>query len=145
MTPTREQLTDLLERVEGATGADREIDALFVAVLNNAQLRPYPPSDDFGPKNRWQFWSLDGAHFLGNEGTPKFKVEPITASLDAALALLARVLPGRVVRLSISERVSTAQLTSPLRDDRARHAGSTPALALLSAMLRAMLEMTDDQ
>ena len=114
---TRQQITDLLERVEGATGASFD---LFVRIVRACGVY-----DDMDAR----FWDLLRAG----------------AYTDAALALLARVLPGRVVRLSISERVSTAQLTSPLRDDGARHAGSTPALAILSAMLRALIaEMTDE-
>lgn len=84
-------LSELLERVEACTGPDREIDAEIVAWLNNASVRRYPPTDDFGPRDRWQFWSLDGAHFLGSEG--KFPVPPLTASIDAALALVEKRIP----------------------------------------------------
>ncbi len=77
--------SDLLTRLEAASGGDRELDALVVARQNNALLKPYPPATDFGPSAKWQFWSLDGKHFLGNES--KFPVPPLTASMDAVRAL----------------------------------------------------------
>lgn len=84
---------ELIAKLEALSGPDREIDAAIVASLNNAIVKRYPPTDDFGPKNRWQFWSEDGKHFLGSEG--KYPVPPYTASLDATIALVERLLPGR--------------------------------------------------
>lgn len=78
----REELIAALEKAEAP---DRDFDSAIVALNNNSLCRPYPPSDDFGPKNRWQFWSLDGRHFLGSE--TKFKVPYYTSSIDAALTL----------------------------------------------------------
>lgn len=84
MTDYAELIAKLAEAKEGTS----ELDALIVACLNDALLKPYPPQTDFGPSNRWQFWSLDGAHFLGNEGATRFKVERLTTSVDAILALI---------------------------------------------------------
>ena len=111
MTSTREQLTDLLARVEGATGADREIDvALFRAA---------------GPTVLIQ--------------------EDYTASLDAALALLGRVLPGWVWEVSSGR----SGLPWAVLSGDGRSAGGeakTPALSILSAMLRALIaENPDDR
>lgn len=90
---TTNALRPLLDRLKAVTGPDEELDVAITAWMHNASYKRYPPTDDFGPKNRWQFWSKDGAHFLGSEH--KIKVQPLTASVDAALALVERVLPGQ--------------------------------------------------
>lgn len=77
--------SDIIDRLEKADGPSRELDAQITASLNSAVLKPYPQTDDYGPKAKWQFWSMDGAHFLGNEN--KFAVEPVTSSIDAAVAM----------------------------------------------------------
>lgn len=131
-------LIELAERCERASPAHGPLDLLdahIVAALNNATLRPYPPTDDFGPRNRWQFWSKDGAHFLGNEG--KFPVAALTTSLDAAVALCERVLPGwdwQIERLvSFDGPYALVEL-----GDRPQVEAATPALALVAATLRAL-------
>ncbi len=85
-------LASLIAEVEKLTAPSREVDARVVAFLNRAMVKPYPPTDDFGPRDRWQFWTLDGAHFLGSEG--RFPVPPLSASIDAVVALIERELPG---------------------------------------------------
>ncbi len=85
-------LKAVLSALQGAKGGDREVDALIVAALGRMTVKRYPPSDDFGPHDRWQFWSRDGEHFLGSEG--RFPVPAYTASVDTALALVAEKLPG---------------------------------------------------
>lgn len=148
-------IAGLIERLEAATGPDRELDAAIVAHLNNASVRRYPPQTDFGPGARWQFWSLDGAHFLGNES--KFPVPALTASLDAALALVERVRPGWKVSLFIGHLTGKkngegcrAELYAPGRPKRiaaqdwkwpkmaACYYAPTPAIALLIALLRTL-------
>ena len=84
---TKQNLLDLAGRIEAGENIAHEI----VAALNNAIVKPYPPSTDFGPSARWQFWSKDGQHFLGNERKlPVFDL----GSLDAAKALHDAELPG---------------------------------------------------
>jgi hypothetical protein len=83
---------ELLTALRAAPGPSQELDAEITAVINNCIVKPYPPTDDFGPRNKWQFWSSDGKHFLGSEA--KFKVEPLTSSVDAAAAFRERELPG---------------------------------------------------
>lgn len=139
-------LSDLLARVEAATGGDRELDARIVAHFNDALLKPYPPTDDFGPKNRWQFWSLDGKHFIGNEGTPRFKIEPYTASLDASLALVERVLPNaeRIDVRTFPTMKSHSAEVWPNDEEFKRASGRTPALALCAALLKALIAANAD-
>lgn len=79
-------MDDLVSLLESAAEGSEELDAEIVARLNNAVVKRYPPTDDFGPRNRWQFWSEDGKHFLGNES--KFPIPPLTRSIDAALTLV---------------------------------------------------------
>jgi len=73
------------------TGPSRDVDAMIVATLNNAIVKPYPVTDDFGPRNKWQFWSIDGKHFLGSES--RFPVPAYTRSLDEAEDLRREKLP----------------------------------------------------
>lgn len=85
MTSARhERFKDLYRKIATAREGSEELDAMIVAFFAKATLRPYPPSDDFGPHDHWQFWSEDGENFLGNEH--KFKIPPLTRSVDAALA-----------------------------------------------------------
>ena len=133
-------IAGLIERLEAATGPDRELDAAIVAHFNNASVRRYPPQTDFGPGARWQFWSRDGAHFLGSES--KFPVPPLTASLDAALALVERVRPGAWIEMSGPRKYLNIPAPVPNRwrvevDERIGW-GSTLAIALLIALLRTL-------
>lgn len=149
----REAIASLILRIEDAKGADREIDVEIVAHLNKATVRPYPPTDDFGPRDRWQFWSRDGEHFLGSES--KYPVPAYTASVDAALALVERCLPGWSFQITHHparpNELATIYVTlyrldydDPCHRCQARHEAaaegrpSTLALTILSALLRAL-------
>lgn len=84
-----EKLTELLARLDAATGPDREIDwAVFSACgfrVNDLQ------------KSRWRVWLVDNWAPL----------PPVTASIDAALALVERLLPGSFYHFAkgrVSER-----------------------------------------
>lgn len=131
-----DSMTPILTRLE--EGGSRELDAEIVALLNKATVRLYPPSDDFGPRAKWQFWSLDGAHFLGNES--KFPVEPVTTSVDAALALAERVLPGCDPGVCLEQRLETGRTIwagwVDLNPGTSQFA-ATPAAALCLAILKA--------
>lgn len=127
-------IDELIARLEAASGPERELDAAIVAELNNATVRRYPPTDDFGPRDRWQFWSRDGAHFLGSEG--KFKVPAYTASLDAALSLVPE---GWAFQLLYEPDATKGQqaLVWPPGKSMPLSSAPTPALALCIASLRA--------
>ncbi len=90
MTPAT--LTDLLERVKACEGADREIDTdLERLVLRPAdgqwetEVVSAPPGYGF---TRWVLRKADGTLFVHG------RARNYTESLDAALALTERVLPG---------------------------------------------------
>lgn len=119
-------LTELREKVERASGPDRELDLSIYALLDPAE-----PSLALHKLNR---------------------LPAITASIDAALALVEQKLPGWVWQLSKIDGVpSRAPLpdceasvwipsvrTQKLRVERANGQGATPPLAILSALLRAL-------
>lgn len=111
-TPSRSEvssaLSDLLLRVEGATGPDREIDF----AITNALVPD------------WAIYS-DARCFF-------------TSSLDAALALVTRVLPGWAGWKL--ERLASGRPWSRVYSSKGAWSATaaTPALALLAAMLKAL-------
>lgn len=136
---TTGDLLGLLERLEAATGADRELDArLYVSLIarlksphidamiaERARLRP--------DANVW----LDGAR--------DWQVKPYTASLDASLALCSRVLPGcRVMVERAFDGSGWAMMHVAPGEPRDMTEGATPALALLCAMLKALAHSISD-
>lgn len=78
MSPAVEKLKELEQRLVAATGADREIDA--------AIARAFWPNDEVE--------SDDGDWWMGRYDELPVRVPSFTASLDAAVALCSRVLPG---------------------------------------------------
>jgi len=111
----RQTLSDLLEKVRACEGADREVDRLIV--------------EAFGTKP-------SGipvcANILG--------IGAFTSSVDAALALVERVLPGWW--WAVGQYSGGAASANVSRDGK-RHGpdvmAPTPALALLAALLTALL------
>ena len=110
-------LTELLERVKAATGPDRELDGN----IYNA-LKP-----DYAA---WAAMERNTTFFFWRD------VFPYTGSIDAALALVERKLPGWEWQV---RRTGYAELHHPthhLKDEIGRAA--TPALAILAALLSAL-------
>lgn len=134
-------LAALLARVEAAEGADRELDfAVHQISMGDWLLR-------HGYERRGDgYWSdsppVSGANHAAGP-------EPFTASLDAVLALCARVLPTLHYALRSDGWLAGQPQGKPvvaLYDDDfdpdGKHfaaAGKTPALALLAAMLKALI------
>jgi hypothetical protein len=136
-------LSDLLERVEGAKGPDRSIDREVMRLSyvedtryigcrcdpsccpNSAHLDHVwvDPTTD-----RWKTTARDGFEF--------------TASLDAALALVERLLPGcgyTITNEHPVERQGPAAWVAIPGSPGGHATGATPALALLAAMLKALI------
>lgn len=114
-----QQLTDLLARLEAAEGADRELDyRIFTATAPMEQFSPWDPKDRLN-------------HF--------------TASLDASLALVERVLPGWVRGVdenwdeanALYWTANLCRMTGPAFAVEAY--AKTSALALLCAFVRALI------
>jgi hypothetical protein len=125
-------LKELLARVEKATGADRGLDVLIAERFDGVA-----PGGCF---SGGLYYAPDGR---GGTGCPR--IEQYTASLDASLALVERVLPDAPVLIGMRQTPET-QPWARLADWRGEDAtGSTPALALLVALLKALLAKENDR
>lgn len=127
----------LLERLEDATGPDRELDALIALALDGA-VGIVRASAEGRPNEPFLTQSADGEEDA---------LEGYTASVDAALALVERVLPGwRVALNSDPHRVPlwSAQLKKS-GDDWKLHGETAPipALALCIAVVRAEIALRE--
>lgn len=135
-------LKALVERVEKLTKPDRKTDALIEIVARKIEAYRVLPD----PKTHAVWRPMRGlAGAVESQGT-RYAAQDFTRSLDQALALCERVLPGW--RRQFNEDGESAWWASVLLPDVSvgRPAGyctnaslPTPALALLSAMLRALI------
>lgn len=128
MTP--EAIQNLIERCEKATGPDRFIDAMM-----HLMLRPeLGEAPWFQPHVAW--WVYRGEGQEDDQHAPLY-----TASIDAALALMEKVLPGwSWYAGSVGEQdIPQATVTEPFGDcrDFVAHAPTAP-LAIILAFLRAL-------
>lgn len=151
-TPTGVRVSDLsalLGRIEGA-GADRELDAALCAYFRLLSPR--------AERERWaREWSgpiiakgdrVYLSHADGRADGLSCDARLLTASLDAALALCARVLPGWFVGLQQNRHHNkptdwTAYVERSTKNEH-EATSPTPALALLAAMLKALIAATQD-
>lgn len=131
-------LTDLLARVEGASGPDREIDHDICKLFNPGNYEVFEEN-----------FRRDLAEAAKNGLAEKRKdavrdmsfwmIDRYTASIDAALALMGRVLPGWDWTVS---RGGFAEVQEPDKGDMGsfwQSRAATPALAILAATLRALI------
>jgi hypothetical protein len=133
---------ELVERVERASGPDRELDCLIqVAVTPDAKCMTDPGhgtvGSTFGVMRDIDFdvWRQHRTGVLG----PFYYGEPpaYTASLDAAMTLAGDHFGSLVKGRFIGGRIAyVAVVTAPTR---AEGQASTPALALTAASLRARM------
>lgn len=129
------ELDDLIERVEKATGADRALDgAIYWHLLEENRTER-------------ELWWVE-LQFQTGAVNGDWRA-PYTASLDAALALVERKLPGCVWGISRFRRAHGAIVyhvelfnidgdAPHAADDHFRAEGITPALAVILALLRAL-------
>lgn len=118
MTATIEQLRALAERLAGATEGDSELDYIIARMLG-----------------------LDGGPFIeGDDEAPEF-----TASIDAALALVDRLLPGAEYELTTMYGV--ARVSLPLNGSFGPSYGNDETgnvpLAILRALVAALLAQAE--
>ncbi len=143
MTP----LLLLAEKVEGLSGPDREVDAEIAAALR--------VGTEHGWALRYPAWiaAKDGRVHLEKNG-PSFAAPAFTASLDAAMSLVPEGWRIWTADFSIEGRfvwmLCGPKLTWITHEDGSREGGedwyqsgvaATPALALVSASLRARAAM----
>lgn len=125
-------MTDLIARLEAAEAGSRELDEKINDALCSAKTRICIAGL---PDEQGGMWMYE---FPGHSASSALRV---TQSLDAALALAERVLPGfgwGAVQGS-GERAK-ANVTPANADHGFTATAATPALALCAAILRAHLE-----
>lgn len=121
-------LSKLIRRVEAATAGDREIDRLMALAASGAT------------EDRSETGELRG-YYKGGSWVSIGPIEPVTTSLDAALSLVERCLPGwRVAFNSDDDRGPEWAASIKPHGEKwpAFEFAPTPALALLLAMLKAL-------
>lgn len=152
-------LAELKERVSKATGPDREIDAMMCVALHVTDDPNWiPPAT-----NVWQYDRFGGVGVYPPEGkrlgqpgytddqlVGSFRAPAYTASLDAAVALVEKMLPGwsygfamrgdKLRREGCDDERAYAWLKN---GDQADADAPTLPLAILSALLEALAETTD--
>ena len=141
-----EKLTELKRRVDAATRPDRELDALLwamadkrdVEIVSNALYAKHrePPHDVcvLG-------WIDPGKH-RRNFSMAAFSppIPSYTASIDAALELVGRVLPGkrRVILYTNPAHAEICKI-GDWEGEQSADKDFTPPLAILSALLAALI------
>jgi hypothetical protein len=127
-TPSNTQIEGLIERVRAATGPDRETDWRIAQAFDLPE--PWPESalwPPFAPSSKF-----DKA------------IPHCTASIDAALALVDRVLPGALISLTqmLARWQARILVTDPDHPDMVSEDwfedGETAPLAILSALLQVL-------
>jgi hypothetical protein len=130
----RETLIALRERVIGAKESDRELDADIWHMLTPGVTRK--ATKVVSSKGLWPDYVIDETR---DESHRLIIVPEYTASIDAALALVERVLPGRHKDLYIDDtggaRFCLGRMTSSFVQDRA----TSPCIAILAALLSALI------
>ena len=140
-------LRDLLERAERATGPDRTLDALIEVRARNVEAA----RTGLAPEMRAK-WRASRSGEV-SDGHTFYFAAPVTDSVDAALALIGRALPGWIVSQCFEWEDDILRAKGPwlaiLKERgvhltapnlaRCQHA-PTPALALCAALLAAMIE-----
>lgn len=156
-------LQSLLTRAQQATGADRELDVLLHAVLVEDRAIRWSGNLLLGrannpPHDECVLGSIDPGVSARNfsSGYSKPTWPDYTASVDAALGLVERVLPGWVVNLTTGDptrvqrevRLPSVTLVPHILNDAGWKLGAearrpqlapTPALALICALLTAKI------
>lgn len=132
-------LSALLERVEAATGPDHEVNGRLYCLANGYTYRGSCP--EMGPPPTGQSYVAYYTPANG-EQTPRY-CPAYTASVDAALALIGRVLPGHASAVGTMAfevaRKPWGCIWTPTGAVLKQAEAATPALALCAALLAAMI------
>jgi hypothetical protein len=134
--------SDIIARLEAATGADREIDVLVWAVAEGHKLEWQGSTLVAGEEGviGWKEPGIRCMNFYTNRReTGPGSIPAYTASLDAALALVGEKLPGCRVMVEQAFDGSGWAMVMP-GELSTRHVteAPTPALAVLLALFRAL-------
>ena len=125
-------LTELLERVKAATGPDRELDGdVWLAVISGATRRnvmaAWPDEDVI-----WEYHDPERNTMFRDNMIPR-----LSASIDAAVAIVERKMPGWVWQVRKSGYVELHHPTHHLKDEIGT--AKTPPLSILAALLSALI------
>ena len=130
----RKTLEDLLARVEQAPGPDRELDGtLWCLSVGYAERVSHNPSTVFYTKS-----SGENAN-MSRESIPEY-----SASIDAALALVERLLPLHDIELHCFHHANGTSFYAEI-GDQPQVEGATLPLAILAALLRALTTQTEHE
>lgn len=138
-------ITDLIERVAKLTESDREVDLALLNMLGESYVWCTPLGMDGQREIAKQ--DLPDAHLEWMESIGEFpkivKVPAYTASTDAAIALVDRVLPGvwwvfAKGKMTADEPLYAAQLLFGEDEEIGIGEGHTLPLAILAALLTAL-------
>lgn len=125
-------LSALIARLEAAEVGSRELDAhVEVAV------RAFEAAETGLSREHWAKWIVSRDFWVEDEHTA-YQPTPVTTSLDAALALAERVLPGWDWQITKgADEMALACVQHSRRVSGPEVCASTPALAICIAILRA--------
>ena len=134
------ELGELIERVEKLTGPDREVDC-EIAWATGWDIE----ATNYSGTWRRAFPSWRGVGERTHRAADNWGVPPFTASLDAAVALVERVLPAWSWECRASGTGDKGQATvwNPIKapghnDEQLAYNCPSPAIALVLATLRAV-------
>lgn len=137
-------LQALLERVEAASGPVEEIDNLiwwhfFCPERGKDDAMRVGPMDNVAKRAAW------ARCFYGKERSTKF-----TASLDAAVGLVEKMLPGQACALGTmafrnETRKPWATIWTTSGSPLFNADAATPALALIAALLKALISQSNPE
>lgn len=144
-------LSAIRQRVESAGGPDRELDAvLWALVIEGLEVVEFQ-NEILGQKDGYEIrlGTIDPGKVQRNFTCYQSRIPHYTASLDAAIALVEKVLPGRSWSVRDQKESSFpravgahAHIMAACGDDTLRGDFSaqapTPALALCLALLKAL-------
>jgi hypothetical protein len=146
MTPNAQSLEGLIERVKAATAQDRELDCQIAYALNYevegmaASFRSYCDVHDLK-------WGEIARHANSPQSILSHNLPRFTASIDAALALVERVLPGCYWTIEADAcwiRVLTDDDVAEFQGNKSGMGGRWTPLAILLALLQALKEHSND-
>jgi hypothetical protein len=127
-------MTDLIKRLEEAEAGSRELDALVFRRFGG------PLPKEFAGYGVGLTWQADGSATMPvGEMQVRYDPPPLTTSLDAALALAERVLPGLYMwKVEFDDEPTSTPASAKVYAKRdGQGSALTPALALCAAILKA--------